>query len=259
MYQPIENIINNVFSDKYVNRKAVHNNTLLLIMYRLAYPFATILNWLRLSPNQITTQSLIFAILAFISLIMDDGWLFFSISWGLCLLLDFCDGTVARMTDKVSKNAFRYDHMSDLFKIFLIIFGTGLRYNDTFVWSMASLTSFGLLYFDNLNQALSFAQKQTHDQHVTSNINSKSIDNLGNLPKRRLLVELLKSVVKYVWKRGVVKKIRSIILTINGHTLIIFFMLPFGPNFAIYCFAYLLFLELIGIRLRIVTLIHTRR
>ena len=105
----MKKIINRIFSEKYVTPGA---NVIQLLMYRIAYPFAVLLNKLHLSPNQITTQSLVFSILAFIALIYDEGWVWFSIFWGVSLLLDFCDGTVARMANKVSKTAFRYDHMS---------------------------------------------------------------------------------------------------------------------------------------------------
>lgn len=129
-------LVDRVFSDEFVHADV---NIVQLVMYRSAYPFAVFLKNLRLSPNLITTLSLIFSILAFAALAFDEGWAWFSVFWGMAVLLDFCDGTVARMTNKLSKQAFRYDHMSDLFKIFLLFLGAGFRYDTGLVWAVAAL------------------------------------------------------------------------------------------------------------------------
>ena len=90
-------IINHVFSEKYVNHVAVADNVVLMMMYRFAYPFAYLLNKLHLSPNQITTQSLVFTILAFLSLSYDKGWGLFSFFWGMAVLLARAAGPQAKV------------------------------------------------------------------------------------------------------------------------------------------------------------------
>ena len=128
-----------MFSGRYIQAEV---NIVQLVMYRFAYPFAVLLNRLGMSANLITTLSLVCSLLAFSALAFDDGWRWFTIFWGTSVLLDFCDGTVARMSDSVSKSAFRYDHMSDLIKISLVIMGAAVRYDDLVIWLLAFAASF---------------------------------------------------------------------------------------------------------------------
>ena len=249
-------IIDRVFSDKYVNHKAVVGNVVLLLMYRFVYPFAVLLNKLNLSPNQITTQSLVFSILAFAALVFDEGWILFSIFWGVSVLLDFCDGTVARMANKVSKSAFRYDHMSDLFKIPLVIMGSGLRYENSLIWILAFSASFCFLYADILNQTIGcIAKHVAQPQKLSSN----SKNSLGLNSRMRDRYRIVAWIVKSDLLFKLIKNTRTVLLTINGHTLLVIFLLPFGYEFALWGLGYLLFLELLAIRSRMTALIVLRR
>jgi hypothetical protein len=225
-------------------------------MYRFAYPFAVLLNKLHLSPNQITTQSLVFSILAFIALIYDDGWFWFSIFWGLSVLLDFCDGTVARMANKVSKSAFRYDHMSDLFKLSLIFLGAGLRYDDYLVWALAFSASFVLLYCDTLNHTLKYSTK--HAEKTPQSLSSCDVltEPKGRLRDRHRIVA---QIVKYDWLLSTYKNTYAALLTVNGHTLLLFFVFSLGKEFALWGFSYLIVIELLAIRSRISALVAMRR
>lgn len=248
----MKKIINRIFSDKYVNHNAVVGNILLLLMYRFAYPFAVLLNKLRLSPNQITTQSLIFSILAFFSLVYDDSYLWFSIFWGLTILMDFCDGTVARMANKVSKTAFRYDHMSDLFKIFLIIFGVGLRYHDYIVWMVIFVTLFLFLYSDILNIQLNYSLKKQENIIKDVSINQGQLAvRVRWRDRSRLVAFVVKSDVFF----KVAVNLRSVLLTINGHTLLLFLLVPYGREYAMYLCFYLMSLNILSILSRISHLI----
>jgi len=249
-------IIGRIFSDKYVNHKAVVGNVVLLMMYRFASPFSVLLNKLNMSPNQITTQSLVFSILAFAALVFDEGWILFSFFWGMTVLLDFCDGTVARMADKVSKSAFRYDHMSDLLKIFLTFLGIALRYDDHLIWTLAFSASFGFMYGDILNHTLGCIAKhvtQTQQQSISS---EDSFRSNGQMRDRHFIVAW---IVKYDLLVKIYKNTRSALLTINGHTLLLFFLFPLGKEFALWGLGYLLFIELWAIRSRMATLIVLRR
>jgi len=252
----MKKIIDRIFSDKYVNHGAVAGNIVLLLMYRFAYPFAALLNKLNLSPNQITTQSLFFSILAFAALVFDEGWVWFSIFWGMTVLLDFCDGTVARMANKVSKSAFRYDHMSDLFKISLVILGIGLHYNDALVWVLAFSASFVFMYGDVLNNTLgSIAKLAAKTQQAT---NSDEVSLPPN-SRRRDRYRIVAWVVKRDWLLTIYKNTYAVLLTVNGHTLLLFFILPLGRGYALAGFSYLIFVELLAIKSRIATLVVMRR
>jgi len=212
-----------------------------------------LLNKLHLSPNQITTQSLVFSVLAFIALVYDEGWVWFSVFWGVSVLLDFCDGTVARMANKISKSAFRYDHMSDLFKISLVILGVGLRYNETLVWVMAFSSCFVFMYGDALNREMHTAIK-VNRQSTNDSVNSSS-STVRLRDRYRIVAGLVKHDVLF----AIVKNMHAALLTVNGHTLLLFFIFPFGNEFAFWGFTYLILVELWTIRSRIASLIILRR
>jgi len=245
------NFFGKIFSDEYVNRPAIGSNGLLLLMYRFAYPFAVILDRLQISPNKITTLSLVFALGSFGALVIDKGWLLFACFWGLAVLFDFCDGTVARMTDKVSKTAFRYDHLSDLFKISLVFLGVAVRYDDMQLWIWAFAATFFLMYGDILNSELRFAISQ----QVATNTEDLSQSHSGLTNRHWLVVWGAKQALLL----RIYRNLRAILLTVNGHFLLWFFVFPFGLRCAQFVFCYLIFIELWAVKSRIATLVRMRR
>jgi phosphatidylglycerophosphate synthase len=240
-------MINRIFSDKYVNHGAVVGNVLLLLMYRFAYPFAYILNKLGLSPNQITTQSFVFTILAFFSLVYDEGWRFFCFFWGMAVLLDFCDGTVARMTDKVSKTAFRYDHMSDIFKIYLVVLGACVRNNEILFWLLGSTLIFFYGFLEILTHDLKCIRqkKQTSDSFVAS---ANSPSTKKRIRERFVLIGYLLEKFPLIMESIIViyGSVRAVLFTFNGHTLLFFFLFPIGGLVTKTVLTYLIFLTMAG-------------
>jgi len=200
--------LSRVFSDRYVNEAAIGSNLLLLGMYRFAYPFSVLFVGLRLSPNFITTLSLICALLAALSLALAEDTALFAVFWALTVLLDFCDGTVARMTGRVRRIAFRYDHFSDLVKIFLIILGGGVRYDDTAVWCVCMAASFCFMFYVVINHDLGSIR-----QHMVDTKEGRALSQIA-VPQRRS-AKILKALI-------------AALLTINGHTMLVFFLLAFG-------------------------------
>jgi len=51
----------------------------------------------------------------------------------VAVVLDFCDGTVARMSNAVSKSALRYGHMSDLIKSAAIFLCVAIYYSEAYI------------------------------------------------------------------------------------------------------------------------------
>ena len=251
----MSSIINKIFSDKYVNQVAVVDNIVLLYMYRFAFPFSVFLKTLNLSPNIITTLSFLFSTGALIALIYDDGWALFASFWGASLLLDFCDGTVARMTNNISKSAFRYDHNSDLIKIYLIIIAVGVRYDDYLVWVFSLSSLFFIMYYTILNHDLGCITKNTSKENSTVNVNELSVSTHRLRDRYRIISWL----VTYNSLIVLYKNLFNAMFTINGHTLLLFFLFPFGTESAIFVFLYLIFLSLIGIKSRISTLLSINR
>ena len=236
------------FSEEYVHPGV---NVLQYVMYRSAYPVAVFLNRVRLSPNQITTASLGFSLLAFYQLVFGQGWGWYCTFWGISVLLDFTDGTVARMSDRVSRSAFRYDHMSDLFKISLLMLGVGMRYDDLLIWMLALSACFTFLYRDALNRELGFARER---QKATT---------VGELDSKKKLRRGRSATVTWAiergWPRKVYKNLMSIFFSFSGHTLPLFCLFPLGFNFAVAVLVYLILIELLGIRTRIARLVVIRR
>lgn len=210
------------FSRQYAGQ--VDSNPLLVLMYRFAFPFALMLSALRLSPNQITTLSLLSAAISAAALALGMNGAFCAF-WGAAVLLDFCDGTVARMTGKVRTTAFRYDHSSDLVKIFLIILGAGYRYDSPLIWGLCLATSFAFMFYMVINHDLGSTRQRLSDP-------------AGGRVSARAWASDGESVL-------ISQALRSVLLTINGHTLLVFFFLPLGETGAILGLSYFLMLSVV--------------
>lgn len=226
--------INSFFSGQYANHVAIGNNLLLLLMYKFAYPFAAKLSEAGFSPNQITTMSIILSVAAALSLITDDGWTLFLMFWSGALLLDFCDGTVARKTNTVRKTAFRYDHTSDLIKIFLIILAVGIRYNEQLIWIFSLGASFSFMFFMVVNHDLSTAKSRFFQSEQTT-MHNVEIQTNGQSSNIRKPLRIRSKILKAIY---------AAVMTINGHTLLVFFVFPFGGHWALLGLSYLVTISL---------------
>lgn len=228
--------ISQFFSDKHINQRGIAGNPLQRILYRFAYPFASLLNRIGLTPDQITGLSLAFACCAFAALVIDDGAAWFSLFWGISILLDYCDGTVARMSNRISKSAFRFDHMSDIFKIALITFGIGVRNDDILFWSLCSWFMFSYAYSELLSHDLAHIQGKQQEPPDTSPKQRK--DNQEPSPSGSWIREHFPTLHR------VPAKLYAILFTFNGHTLLAFFALPIGGWTTVGTLAYLILLTL---------------
>jgi len=234
-------IINNFFSDKYINHKGVDSNFILLLIYRIAYPFAVLLHTLKFTPNQITTTSIFFTILGFFSLTSSLNSIWFISFWSLAILFDFCDGTVARMTLNIGKTEFRYDHISDLLKISLIILGIGIHYNNYLVWVISFISVFIFLFSDLLNYQLDYAlnKKEVKNNRKVSNKLKHAILNARLRNSSGLVAIIVKNDTLF----KVVKNIYTIFFTVNGHTLFIFIFAQYSLAYALYALFYFILLN----------------
>lgn len=224
-------VLARVFSDRYANHGAIGSNLLLLAMYRLAYPFARAFNALGLTPNFLTVLSCVAAVAAAAALVLHPGAWLFAVLWGTSLLLDFCDGTVARMSGRISRNAFRFDHMSDLAKVSIIIVATGWRHQETASWLLASAAMFAFLYYAVISQEL----KAVRLQLPAAAAGEPAATDQGF--QGRLPFPLR---VTY-----------AALVTINGHTLLIFFAVPFGHDGTAIALSYLTTITLFGALIRV--------
>lgn len=231
--------INFLFSGDYANPNSAPN-IILLWMYKLSFPITITLSYLNLSPNQVTTISLISAIIACVSLVVNDGWTIFVIFWVTSVVLDLCDGTLARMKNKKSKSAFRYDHMSDLFKIYLLSLSIGLYFMNTMIWILTTTASSLYLYNMVLVHDLQNIAIRTIDDKKQF---SESIIQTIRLRER---FSLIAYIAKFRFIERLYKAFHSIFLNINGHTYLAFTFLPISLNYAKLIFSYLIFISILN-------------
>jgi|APSaa5957512535_1039671.scaffolds.fasta_scaffold16171_4 hypothetical protein len=234
------NIVDKLFSDEYINKNAAKNNVIIYLLGRLSYPFAVVFAKIGITPNQITTLSTLLAILSAAVLIYDAGWELFVLFWSLSLLFDFCDGTVARMTDQVRKTSFRYDHTSDLFKIFIVILGAAIKYDDNVLWITSMSSIFFFMFFTLLNHEYSFIHR----------INGQIVGMDNDIIMHADNVSLKKKIKNYLTSSyfgSILVNIYTIIFSINGHSLLIFLLFYCGKLTVIYIMCYLMILSSKGV------------
>ena len=213
--------INSFFSSEFANKEAIAYNRLSLLIYKTAYPTAKLFAKFSIKPNTVTWASVFFTLLAVLSLNLTTTPFYFVLFWLISIHLDFSDGTLARMTRKVSKSAFRIDHMTDLLKLFMVFLSVGIFYKTFITWMLVSSTIFFLMYSEILSHLMKFYfNRQTNSNIQVSGTNIsesyffKSL--FGNSP---LLISFLRNI-------------HSIFFSISGHTLIFFCLLPFGELYA---------------------------
>lgn len=119
----------------------------------LANPIATIAKKIGFTPNGLTLISCIFSVLAFASLVISNLYSFVAF-WFVAYILDYADGTLARMTNSKGKTALRYDHFSDLLKIILIFLGFALYYDNQIIWILTFGATSLYLFYTILNHEL---------------------------------------------------------------------------------------------------------
>lgn len=95
----------------------------------------------KVTPNQVTVLQLL--------LTLPAAWLLWKgpLVWGgvamlVAASLDFVDGTVARLTGRVTKAGGYLDSMLDRFVDFLLLFPLLLRYDDTRTWIVGGIFLF---------------------------------------------------------------------------------------------------------------------
>jgi len=242
--------LHEIFSDKYANKTAISENWILRWMYIVTYPIAVFLTRCNLTPNQITTLSLISAILAFISIVWVDNLIWYAFFWSLAVLFDLCDGVVARMTGQVSKSALNFDSMSDIFKICLVSLGLSIRSSSEIVWILVFIFIFFYLYGDLLFlqysklQAKNIPHLVIDTKYVSDEKQRKRFSN-PLINKLFSISPVLFGILLFVYEKMV--ETYRLLLTFNGHTLLVF--IGFMDVGGLVTLSVLVYLILISVRL----------
>ena len=194
-------------------------NLIIWMMYVAAIPIARIALSLKLSPNFLTTLSSGFAISSGMALLVDGLRYAFIPLFISSILLDFADGLVARTSGTIGRTAFRYDHISDLFKVSFVVLCLAIFCNTTVVWMLGMGSLMLFLISTVLNHDLSFA---------LNNATQKSRQDSFQIRKPN---------------NAIITNIFTIFFTYNSHTLLIYVFIATSPQFAAPVFAYLLIIS----------------
>jgi phosphatidylglycerophosphate synthase len=232
-----------MFSNKYLKfaGSASSYNPISALIYMTVFPIAKISQKLGLTPNFVTFCSFVFTLLAFYAL-SKNHLFYYTVFWLTGYLLDFVDGTLARMTNNIRKTALRIDHLSDLIKIAILLLGFGIYFNDTSMWIFLFVTTSLFFFYAVVN----------HDLGAVIKISSLKFSNESKRENSREI----KAKVK-VEKRTIFQDIwysKNIFFLIDGHTLLIFFLIPIGKTWAYSSLSYFCIILLYQSMLRIKSL-----
>ena len=237
------------YSEKYSNKEAVKNNWVLSFMYGLSYPYSYLFMKLKLTPNFITLLSILACGIACIFLIKLNIE-YFILFWLLSILFDFCDGTLARMTKNTRTTLFRYDHMSDLVKFSAVLLSIAIYFDNTYYWIASFSCSFLYMYYsildhDVVNLVINKVNKEdplSISKKIRMRDRYKLVNFIANKPK-------LFNFAKFF----------TPLISINGHTLLLFTIMPLNIINAYIVIIYLFLLTLIGINFRVNILAQTNK
>ena len=203
---------------KFFTKSSEINFLILLISY-LVYPLSFVFVKLKIKPNSITCVSLLLAVYSSYQFILGN-FKYFSIFWSLSLLLDFCDGQVARISKIINKTAFHFDSLSDLLKIFIIILSSAIYYNTKLYWIISCSFIFLFLFYEVLV--------------IYFTILKKKKSSFQTLLKNRIYVKILNHIKHFFFK-------------IDAHSHLLFLFLALNLHYAVITIIYMQFVLLLNI------------
>ena len=138
---------------------SANNNFVIWIISYISLPISKFFAHLKISPNFLTFLSLVLMIFCCVFLI-NGNLITFAILFICSLVLDFCDGQVARILKKTNKTKFRLDHFTDILKITIVYITFGILFDDLNSWIFIFI-SFALFFLnDYIHVCLSNTEKE---------------------------------------------------------------------------------------------------
>jgi len=129
-------------------------NPIVWILYRISYPLAHLFWRLHFKANFVSALSVVTALAAALFLVASRNLALFAVAWTLSIILDFCDGMVARMSGTANTSAFKLDHFLDLIKFSLITLAIGMYWDSNEITLILLLSTQSIFIFLVLNQIL---------------------------------------------------------------------------------------------------------
>lgn len=204
-----------------VKRGSLNENPIIWILYRINYPLARLFLRMRIKANYVSTLSVIAAIGAAFFLVVWRNPVLFAVAWVLSILLDFCDGMVARMSNSANLSAFKLDHFLDLIKFSLITIAIGIYWDSNEITLVLLVSTQSIFIFLVLNQT---PNKVTGSSQLAEN-------NLDQTPN-----------TNSIWRTAVIT-----VGTFHGGTLVLIAFAPIASWFTIAIYAYIFAIGMIMI------------
>ena len=179
-----------IFTTKYANQNLIKTSFLNYLLYLVSSPIVFISKRLGFSPNNLTILSIV-----------------------SCAL--------ARMTNKVSSNKLNFDHLSDLFKIFLLSLCLCLLHNNKILFIVAFSFIFLMLF----------------NEVIRGKIDSQNIKSQKSFIETKLKTRLNPSLTILI------QQVYNTFFIFHGHSLILFLFMPISEDFAIIGLLYFSFLS----------------
>lgn len=123
---------------------------LLKVLYYIAIPFAHIAHKLRLSANVVTHLSTACSAISVYFLFQERAFQFVLFQF-IALILDLCDGMIARKTASATPLGGFTDHFSDIIKIITLLLAVGIKHDQLTIWILSFLITVGFLTMQILN------------------------------------------------------------------------------------------------------------
>ncbi len=241
-------------------KKNAQDNVIIKGLYLLALPLVNLFSFCKISPNQVTVASTVFTILAAFALNNSNYINYFYWFWLLSLVLDFADGMLARSTGNIRSNSLRFDHLSDIFKIAIILLGTCIYYDDYLIWALGFsaifLFQFSEIVFHDMEHLI-FLQK-FKDKHEGGEI-KKNFDPPHKVIADDVLIAERKKIrdknfvigyIVRIFPRSInaynflLTQFKSILFNFEGHTLLLFLFLPINKTATKFILFYISFLSI---------------
>ena len=141
------------------------NNIILWLLSYICLPISKLFNYFKFTPNFLTFLSFIFAVLGCRE-ILNENLSNFCFLLLISVILDVCDGQVARLSKNINNSKIDIDHLSDIIKICLIYLSFGILLNNKISWIYIFFANFFYLFHCILHTKLNEINKQNQKKSI---------------------------------------------------------------------------------------------
>ena len=199
------------------------NNIILWLLSYLCLPISKLFNYFKFTPNFLTFLSFIFMVLGCREL-LNENLSNFCFLLLISVILDICEGQVARLSKNINNTKIDLDHLSDIIKICFIYLSFGILLNNKITWIYIFSANFFYLFHCILHTKLNEINKQNQKKNIK--ILKPMFFNYFNI---NIFWMLCKICI-------------PLILTFNAHSLLLFLLILIDLKFLNLIFFYFIIL-----------------